>query len=136
VKATTNQPVKMFFFREVCPTKNPSFFSLEDDGSLEVVGAVAATSTSNLEAVKFQASKLGENDGFFFRFFSHSFFQYGVVQSSTDNPPQRQQLATENAWLEDDPFLLVRLIFRAELSVLGRVDHLGPATWRITPLSR
>ena len=44
------------------------FFSLEDDGSLEVVGAVAATSTSNLEAVKFQASKLGGKRWIFFVF--------------------------------------------------------------------
>ena len=57
----TNQSRKraavMFFVGPRC-----FFFSLEDDGSLEVVGAVAATSTSNLEVVNFQASKLGEND--------------------------------------------------------------------------
>ena len=30
------------------------------------------------------------------------------------------KFATENGWLEDDPFLLINPIFRGELLVLGR----------------
>ncbi len=54
------------------------------------------------------------------------FFQYGWFNHQLITPPKLAAKAPENAWLEDDPLLFgYRLIFRGELSVLGRVDHSG-----------
>ena len=38
-----------------------------------------------------------------------------------DTLPETNVFAPENGWLEDDPFLLGRPIFRCELLVSGRV---------------